>query len=102
VREDDLEHFAVADGLLARMAAEGAGWSTGTERDFLLFEAARALALAADLDGEEAYRLIYPMTAENQTTISVTRLSATVVSFGRVLYRIRRHDLRGRCHPERN
>jgi inorganic triphosphatase YgiF len=101
MRPEDLEQFEVADGLVARMTAYP-GQLSDAERDYLLFQAARALALAGDLSGEEAYRLIYPFTAENQTTITASSLSATVVSFGRVLFRIRRPDLRGLCHPERN
>jgi hypothetical protein len=101
MRPDDLEAFAVPGGLVARMTAP-AGHLTDAERDYLLFQAARALALAGDLSGEEAYRLIYPFTAENQTTITANSLGATVVAFGQVLFRIRRRDLRGLCHPERN
>ena len=101
MRDEDLEQFAVADGLLARMGAEP-GHLSEAEKDYLLFQAARALALSADLSGDEAYRLIYPFTADNQTYITANSLSATVVSFGRVLFHIRRRDLRGLCHPERN
>ena len=63
MRADDLEQFAVADGLLVRLTAEP-GHLSEAEKNYLLFQAARALALAADLKGEEAYRLIYPMTPE--------------------------------------
>jgi hypothetical protein len=63
MKDEDLEQFAVADGLLARIIAEP-GYLTDAEKNYLLFQAARRLALAADLKGEEAYRLIYPMTPE--------------------------------------
>ena len=101
MRPGDLEAFAVADGQVDRMTAEP-GHLSEAEKNYLLFQAARALALAGDLAGDEAYRLIYPFTAENQTTITANSLGASVVSFGRVLFRIRRRDLRGLCHPERN
>jgi hypothetical protein len=63
---------------------------------------AKVLAGAADLSGEEAYRLIYPMTPENRTTIQAGAGYAAIFAYGRLLYTVRRHDLRGYCHPERN
>jgi hypothetical protein len=101
VRDDDLVHFAVADGLLARMAADP-GHMSEAERDYLLLQGARSLARVADLSGEEAYRLIYPFTPENQTTLQAGAGFAAVFAYGRLLYTVRRHDLRGICHPERN
>ena len=101
MRDDDLAHFALADGLVARMAAEPSHLSEA-EKDYLLFQAARRLALTADLKGEEAYRLIYPMTAENRTTIQAGAGFAAVMAWERVLFTIRRNDLRGLCHPDLN
>ena len=101
MRADDLEQFAVADGLLVRLTAEP-GHLSEAEKNYLLFQAARALALAAELKGEEAYRLIYPMTPENRTTIQAGNGFAAVIAFERVLYTVRRHQLRGICHPENN
>ena len=101
MRDDDLAHFAVADGLLAHIAADPAHLSEA-EKSYLLFQAARNLALAGDLKGEEAYRLIYPMTSENRTTIQAGAGFAAVVAYGRLLYIVKRHQLRGICHPENN
>jgi hypothetical protein len=101
MKDEDLEQFAVADGLLARIAAEPDHMSEA-ERDYLLFQGARALALAGDLGGEEAYRLIYPFTPENRTTIQCGREFACISAFDRLLFVINRRELRGLCHPERN
>ena len=57
---------------------------------------------AVDLEPEEAYRLIYPMTAENRTTIQAGAGFAAVMAWERVLFTIRRNDLRGLCHPDLN
>jgi hypothetical protein len=101
MKDEDLEPFAVADGLLVRIAAEPDHMSDA-ERDYLLFQGARMLARVGGLDGEEAYRLIYPFTPENQTTIQCGREFACISSFGRLLFVINRRELRGLCHPERN
>ena len=101
MREDDLAHFAVADGLLARTAADPDRMSEA-EKNYLLLQGARTLARAADLNGEEAYRLIYPFTPENQTTLQAGAGFAAIFAYGRLLYTVRRHQLRGICHPERN
>jgi hypothetical protein len=101
LREDDLAPFAVADGLLARIAAEPSHMSDA-ERDHLLLMGAKMLAWVADLSGEEAYRLIHPFTPENRTTIQCSREFACISAFGRLLYVINRRDLAGLCHPERN
>ena len=101
LRDEDLAPFAVADGLLARIAAEPTGM-TEAERDYLLVRGAKMLARVADLSGEEAYRLIHPFTPENQTTIQCGREFACISAFGRLLFVTNRRDLRGACHPERN
>jgi hypothetical protein len=101
MRDEDLEQFAVADGLLARMTAEPSQMSDA-EKDYLLLQGARMLARVADLSGEEAYRLIHPFTAENRTTLQAGAGFAAVFAYGRLLYTVRRNDLRGLCHPERN
>jgi inorganic triphosphatase YgiF len=101
VREEDLAHFAVADGLLARMAADP-GHMSEAERDYLLLLGAAMLAEAADLDPAQAYRLICPMTAENGTLLQAGFGFAAVTAYGRLLYTIKRHKLRGICHPDLN
>lgn len=101
MREEDLVPFAVADGLLARLATEP-GHLSEAEKDYLLLEGARMLARVGKLKGEEAYRLIYPFTPENQTTIQCGRDLACISAFGRLLFVCNRRDLAGYCHPERN
>ena len=101
MRPEDLEAFAVADGLLARMTADP-HWMSQAERDYLLVQGARVLAEAADLRGEEAYRLLYPFTAENRTTIQAGAGFAAVLAWERILFTIHRNDLRGLCHPDLN
>lgn len=101
MRDDDLEYFAIADGLLARIAAEPSHMSDA-ERNHLLLEGAKMLARLTDLSGEEAYRLIYPFTPENKTTIQCGREFACISAFDRLLFVINRRELRGLCHPERN
>jgi hypothetical protein len=101
MNHDDLEQFAIADGLLARLAAEPSHMSEA-ERNYLLFQGAKMLARVTDLSGEEAYRLIYPFTPENQTTIQCGREFACISAFGRLLFVINRRELAGLCHPERN
>jgi hypothetical protein len=101
MKEEDLEHFAVADGLLARIAADP-GHMTDAERDYLILQGAKMLARLTDLTGEEAYRLIHPFTPENRTTIQCGREFACISAFDRLLFVINRRELAGLCHPERN
>jgi hypothetical protein len=101
MKDEDLEQFAVADGLLARITAEPSPMSQA-EKDYLLLQGARMLARAGDLSGDEAYRLIYPFTPENQTTLQAGAGFAAVFAYGRLLYTVRRQDLHGICHPEHN
>ena len=101
MNHDDLAPFAVADGLLARLAAEP-GHLSETEKSYLLLEGARMLARVGGLRGEEAYRLIYPFTPGNRTTIQCGRDLACISAFGRLLFVCNRWDLAGYCHPERN
>ena len=101
MKEEDLEHFAVADGLLARIAAAPSRM-TDAERDYLILQGAKMLARLTDLTGEEAYRLIHPFTPENRTTIQCGREFACISAFDRLLFVINRRELAGLCHPERN
>jgi hypothetical protein len=101
VRDDDLARFAASDGLLARIRQRPTGM-TEAEREYLLDQASERLASAADLTGQEARRLIDPMTADNQTTIQCGQQFACVSAFGRLLVVFARVELRGRCHPDLN
>jgi hypothetical protein len=101
MKEEDLEQFAVADGLLARIAARP-GRMSHAERTYLLDQAARTLARVGDLTVEEAERTLYPFTSENPTTIQCGEQFACVSAWGRLLYVIARSELRGICHPDAN
>jgi hypothetical protein len=100
MNDDDLAQFAIADGLLARL--DPPGHMSAAEREYLLDQAARRLAVAADLEVAEARRLLEPMTPENQTTIQCGRQFAAVMAYGRLLYVAARVELRGACHPDAN
>lgn len=100
MNDDDLAQFAIADGLLARL--DPPGHMSPAERAYLLDQAARRLATAADLELDEARRLLEPMTPENQTTIQCGPQFACVSAFGRLLYVAARVELRGACHPDAN
>jgi hypothetical protein len=101
MREDDLAHFAPADGLLARIRQRPSGM-TEAEREYLLHQASAQLARTVDLEPAEARRLVEPMTADNQTTIQCGQQFACVSAFGRLLVVFARVELRGRCHPDLN
>jgi len=101
MKQDDLARFAVSDGLLARIGARP-GRMSAAERDYLLDQAARRLATAADLEVEEARRLLEPFTPQNQTTIQCGEQFAAVSAWGRLLYVAARSELRGICHPDAN
>lgn len=101
MRDEDLAPFAIADGLLAKIATDP-GRMSQAEQDYLLFQAARTLVRVSGLTGEEAFRMLHPFTAENRTTIQCNREFACVSAWGRLLYVINRHDLAGLVHPERN
>ncbi len=102
MRDDDLAPFAVADGLLARMASAPVTGMTDVEQDYLVEQARQHLARIGDLTPGEAARLLNDFHAENQLTIQASDRLAVVTAYGRLLAIFARCELRGRCHPERN
>jgi hypothetical protein len=101
VKEEDLEHFAVADGLLACMAAEPSHMSDA-EQNYLLFQGAKRLALVADLSGEEAYRLIYPLPRRTRPPSSAAASSRASQRSAGCYSSSTAATCRGLCHPEHN
>jgi hypothetical protein len=102
VREDDLAPFAIADGLLAKMAQQPRGRMTDLERDYLLDQGRRSLAKIGDLTLDEATELMADFCEENQLTIQCSDQFAVVTAYGRILAVFARSELRGRVHPGSN
>jgi hypothetical protein len=102
VKDEDLEPFAIADGLLAKMGA-GNGWRlTDTEIDFLFEHARDNCAKALGVDVDEAAAAMGEALDRGHLTTQAGPQFAIVTMYGRLLVVMTRHDLRGRCHPERN
>jgi hypothetical protein len=102
LRDEDLAPFAVAAGLLAKMATQPSGQMTDLEQDYLLDEARRSLAKIGDLTLAEATELLADFYEENQLTIQCSAQFAVVCAYGRVLAVFGRSELRGRVHPASN
>jgi hypothetical protein len=102
LRDEDLVPFAVADGLLAKMADQEPGRATDNERQWMLDHArenlARMLGISLDAAGRELHSaaLAGNLTEQYSSTFAVVSLQ------GRILYCMARHALRGCAHPERN
>jgi hypothetical protein len=102
VRSDDLVPFAVADGLLARIAAERPGKLTEAEHRHLLDLARETLARATGETLDNAGRAMFEAADEGEFTIQCGEQFATVTIYGRLVVVYTRVELAGRCHPERN
>jgi hypothetical protein len=102
VRSDDLAPFAVADGLLARIAAERPGKLTDAEHRHLLDKARETLARSTGETIEMAGKAMHQAAAEGEFTLLCGDQFATVTLYGRLLVVYARVELAGRCHPERN
>jgi hypothetical protein len=102
VRGDDLAPFAVADGLLARIAAERPGELTDFEREHLLAVARENLAREAQVTLADAGKTIIEAADRGAFTLQCGQQFATVTMYGRLLVVYHRVELAGRCHPERN
>lgn len=102
MREDDLAPFAVADGLLARIAAERPGKLTDVEHQHLLDRARETLARATGETLENAGRAMHQAAAEGEFTLQCGEQFAVVTIYGRVLTVYARVELAGVCHPELN
>jgi hypothetical protein len=102
VRSDDLVPFAVADGLLARIAAERPGKLTEAEHRHLLDLARENLARGTGETLEMAGKAMFKAADEGEFTLQCGEQFATVTVYGRLLVVYTRVELAGRCHPERN
>jgi hypothetical protein len=102
VKEDDLEQFAVADGLLARIAAERPGKLTETEHRHLLDKARETLARGTGETLEMAGKAMFKAADEGEFTLQCSDQFAVVTMYGRVLTVYARVELAGVCHPELN
>jgi hypothetical protein len=102
VRDEDLEQFAVADGLLARIAAERPGKLTDVEHQHLLDKARETLARATGETLEMAGKAMFKAADEGKFTLQCSDQFAVVTMYGRVLVVYARVELAGVCHPELN
>lgn len=102
MREDDLAPFAVADGLLARIAAERPGKLTEVEHRYLLDLARENLARGTGETLEMAGKAMFKAADEGEFTLQCGEQFATVTMYGRLLVVLARVELAGCCHPERN
>jgi hypothetical protein len=101
MRDEDLAPFAVADGLLAKMAASP-GRATDAERQWMLDHACEVLARVASISLEAAGRELHSAALAGNLTEQYSDTFAVVSLQGRILYCMARHALRGCAHPERN
>jgi hypothetical protein len=102
LREDDLAPFAVADGLLARIAAERPGKLTEVEHRHLLDVARENLARTLDMTLGAAGKAMAKAADEGEFTLQCGEQFAVVTMHGRILLVYSRANLAGVCHPERN
>jgi hypothetical protein len=103
MKDEDLEPFAVADGLLAKMEDQPpAGQVTDTERQWMLDHARKNLARVLNVSLEVAGRELHAAAAQGHLTEQYGAHLAMVSLSGRILYVISRVGLRGAAHPERN
>jgi hypothetical protein len=102
VRDEDLEQFAVADGLLARIAAERPGRLTETEHRHLLDKARETLARSTGETLEMAGKAMHQAATEGEFTLQAGDQFAIVTMHGRLLVVYARVELAGVCHPELN
>ena len=102
MREDDLEPFAVADGLIAKMAAQPPGQATSEERQWMLDHAREALARIANITLDEAGQAMQGAALDGDLTEQYSQHLAVVTYHGRILYVLGRIALRGACHPDLN
>lgn len=101
MREEDLEHFAVADGLLARIG-EHEGGLTDQEHLYLVDRAREELAKVYGTSLEDAGRALLVAGDQGDVAVRAGEEFATVIAWGRILVVYARVELRGRCHPEAN
>ena len=102
LNHDDLAPFAVADGLLARIAAERPGKLTDAEHQYLLNLARETLARATGETLENAGRAMWQACDEGDFELRCSDKFATVIIYNRLLVVLARVGLAGRVHPEHN
>jgi hypothetical protein len=103
MRDEDLAPFAVAAGLLAKMADQPpAGQVTDSERQWMLDHARESLARVANITLDEAGQAMHGAALDGELTEQYSAHLAVVTYHGRILYVLGRVALRGVCHPERN
>lgn len=102
MKDEDLEPFAIADGLLDRIAAERPGKLTDIEHQHLLDKARETLARATGETLENAGRAMHQAAAEGEFTLQCGDQFAVVTMYGRILTVYARVELAGVCHPEHN
>ena len=103
MKDEDLEPFAVADGLLAKMEEQPpAGQVTDTERQWMLDQAQENLARVLNVDLEVAGHELHSAALRGSLTEQYSAHLAVIAMDGRILYIISRIGLRGAAHPERN
>jgi hypothetical protein len=101
MRDEDLAPFAVADGLLAKMAEQPAGMVTDSEREWMLDHARKTLARVLNISEDAAGRELHA-ALQGHVTEQYSDTFAMVALQGRILYCMARVALRGAVHPERN
>ena len=102
MRHEDLAPFAVAEGLLAKIATDPPGQLTDAERQHLLDRARETLARATGETLENAGRAMHQAAAEGEFTLQAGKEFTCVTIYGRLLVVMSRWDLRGACHPGTN
>jgi hypothetical protein len=102
VRHEDLVPFAVADGLLAKMATDPPGQLTDAEHQYLLDRARENLARATGETLENAGRAMHAAAAEGEFSLQAGKEFTCVTIYGRLLVVMSRWELRGACHPASN
>jgi hypothetical protein len=103
MKDEDLEPFAVADGLLAKMEDQPpAGQVTDTERQWMLDQARENLARVLNVSAEVAGRELHVAAVRGEVTEQYSAHLAVIAMDGRILYVVSRVGLRGAAHPERN
>jgi hypothetical protein len=102
MNDEDLAPFAVADGLLAKMAEQPAGMVTDSEREWMLDHARKTLARVLNISEDAAGRELHSAALQGHVTEQYSDTFAMVALQGRILYCKARVALRGAVHPERN
>lgn len=101
MKDEDLEPFAVAEGLIAKMG-EPSWRLSETEQDYLMERARENLAREAGVTLQVAADAMGQALDEGDFAIQASKEFACVTMYRRLLYVVTRTELIGLCHPERN